>query len=218
MGKHRNTPEHEEEQTQAPSKSVAGFLSRSDEKRIIGRIQKGEEEAFEELVEAYKQKAYYVALGFTNKNKEDALDLSQDAFVKAFKAIRTFNINEPFFPWFYKILRNHCLNYIKKNQRFRKESLDELQEENHTQTRDEKQPTPDERAQADDVSAILWQAIETLKPDFREIITLKHFHNLSYQEIAQALGIPIGTVMSRLYNARQELKDKVKSMGINRSV
>ena len=61
-----------------------------------------------------------------------------------------------------------------------------------------------------DMNLRLWKAIETLKPDFREIITLKHYHGLSYKEIAEALNIPIGTVMSRLFNARQELKDIVE--------
>ena len=98
------------------------FLTPEEEKEIIRRVQNGDVPAFEDLVNAYKQKAYYVALGFVG-NHEDALDLSQDAFVKAFKAIKTFDLNSPLFPWFYKFIKYHCLNYIKKNQRIRNDSI-----------------------------------------------------------------------------------------------
>jgi RNA polymerase sigma-70 factor (ECF subfamily) len=186
------------------------FLSPEEEKEIIRRVQYGEVAAFEDLVNAYKQKAYYVALGFVG-NHEDALDLSQDAFVKAFKAIKTFDLNSPFFPWFYKIIKNHCLNYIKKNQRVRNDSLEELEEETFAQFEDDK-PTPRDQYEESETRINLWRAIDRLKPDFREIIIMKHFHNLSYKEIAEALNIPIGTVMSRLFNARQELRELMKEI------
>jgi RNA polymerase sigma-70 factor (ECF subfamily) len=186
------------------------FLSPEEEKEIIRRVQYGEVAAFEDLVNAYKQKAYYVALGFVG-NHEDALDLSQDAFVKAFKAIKTFDLNSPFFPWFYKIIKNHCLNYIKKNQRVRNDSLEELEEETFAQFEDDK-PTPRDTYEESETRINLWRAIDRLKPDFREIIIMKHFHNLSYKEIAEALNIPIGTVMSRLFNARQELRELMKEI------
>ncbi len=186
------------------------FLSPEEEKEIIRRVQYGEVAAFEDLVNAYKQKAYYVALGFVG-NHEDALDLSQDAFVKAFKAIKTFDLNSPFFPWFYKIIKNHCLNYIKKNQRVRNDSLEELEDETFAQFEDDK-PTPRDMYEESETRINLWRAIDRLKPDFREIIIMKHFHNLSYKEIAEALNIPIGTVMSRLFNARQELRELMKEI------
>lgn len=205
MSKDKPTSTAKTERTTEPNSQ---FLSSEQEKSIIRRVQQGDTTAFEELANAYKQKAYYVALNLV-KNHEDALDLSQDAFVKAFKAIKSFDINAMFFPWFYKIIRNHCLNHIKKNQRIRNDSLEEMEEETYVQFEDNK-PKPREQYQTDETCAQLWDAIEKLKPDFREIITLKHFHNLSYKEIAEALDIPIGTVMSRLFNARQELRDLVK--------
>lgn len=182
------------------------FLTPEEEREVIRRVQEGDRKAFEELVNAYKRKAYYVAIGFVN-NHEDALDLSQDAFVKAFKAIKTFDLNSPFFPWFYKIIKNHCLNYIKKSARARNDSLEELEEEQYMQFHDER-PCPGEQFVQSQERELLWEAIHRLKPDFREIIIMKHFHSLSYKEIASALDIPIGTVMSRLFNARQELRVK----------
>jgi DNA-directed RNA polymerase sigma subunit (sigma70/sigma32) len=122
------TEEAEEPRQALVDETAQRFLSPEEEKEIIRKVQYGDVAAFEDLVNAYKQKAYYVALGFVG-NHEDALDLSQDAFVKAFKAIKTFDLNSPFFPWFYKIIKNHCLNYIKKNQRVRNDSLEEMEEE-----------------------------------------------------------------------------------------
>ncbi len=217
--KNMDTEEREQEVEEAEEPQAAAapvdenvqrFLSPEEEKNIIRRVQQGEVSAFEDLVNAYKQKAYYVALGFVG-NHEDALDLSQDAFVKAFKAIKTFDLNSPFFPWFYKIIKNHCLNYIKKNQRVRNDSLEELEEETFAQFEDEK-PTPRDQYEESETRINLWRAIDRLKPDFREIIIMKHFHNLSYKEIAEALNIPIGTVMSRLFNARQELRELMKEL------
>jgi RNA polymerase sigma-70 factor (ECF subfamily) len=197
-------------ETVVATDEVQRFLSPEEEKSIIRRVQDGDVAAFEDLVNAYKQKAYYVALGFVG-NHEDALDLSQDAFVKAFKAIKTFDLNSPFFPWFYKIIKNHCLNYIKKNQRVRNDSLEELEEETFAQFEDDR-PDPRDMYADSETRTQLWRAIDKLKPDFREIIIMKHFHNLSYKEIAEALDIPIGTVMSRLFNARQELRELMKEI------
>jgi RNA polymerase sigma-70 factor, ECF subfamily len=207
-----NENEEKEETTPAVALTEAQrFLSPEEEKSIIREVQEGNVAAFEDLVNAYKQKAYYVALGFVG-NHEDALDLSQDAFVKAFKAIKTFDLNSPFFPWFYKIIKNHCLNYIKKNQRVRNDSLEELEEETFAQFEDTNRPDPRDSYADSETRHLLWRAIDRLKPDFREIIIMKHFHNLSYKEIAEALDIPIGTVMSRLFNARQELRELMKEI------
>ena len=194
-----------------PSEEEQRFLTAEEEREIIRRVQQGDRAAFEQLVAAYEQKAYYTALQFVN-NPEDAKDLSQDCFVKAYKAIKTFDINSPFFPWFYKIIKNHCLNFLKKNQRVRSDYMSQMEEDNHQQFEDSRQPTPSDWFVNDDVRHKLWQAIERLKPDFREIIVMKHFHNLSYKEIAVALQIPIGTVMSRLFNARQELREKYEEV------
>jgi RNA polymerase sigma-70 factor (ECF subfamily) len=190
------------------------FLSPEEEREIIRRVQEGDTNAFEKLVQAYSQKAYFVALGYVN-NHDEAVDLSQDAFVKAFKAIKSFDLNSPFFPWFYKIIKNHCLNQIKKSQRSRHESLEQLKEEKGSDFPDDRR-NPRELYSDEETRIKLWQSIELLKPDFREIIIMKHFHNLSYKEIAETLDIPIGTVMSRLFNARQELREKfLEALGEN---
>jgi len=185
------------------------FLEPEKEREIIRRVQAGDSNAFDDIVNAYQRKAYYVASQFVN-NHEDAMDLAQDAFVKAFKAINSFNINSPFFPWFYKIIKNHCLNYIKKSGRVRNDSLEELEEDQFMQFKEER-ADPRTQYAGDEERQQLWEALWRMwmtKPDFAEIISLKHFHNSSYKEIAAVLDIPIGTVMSRLFNARQDLRER----------
>lgn len=191
------------EETETP------FLDPEKEREIIRRVQAGDSNAFDDIVNAYQRKAYYVASQFVT-NHEDAMDMAQDSFVKAFKAINSFNINSPFYPWFYKIIKNHCLNQIKKNGRVRNDSLEELEEDQFMQFKEER-ADPRTQYAGDEERQQLWEALWRMwmtKPDFAEIISLKHFHNSSYKEIAAVLDIPIGTVMSRLFNARQDLRER----------
>jgi RNA polymerase sigma-70 factor (ECF subfamily) len=186
-------------------------LAPEDESALIRQAQGGDSAAFEALVKAYMKRAYYVALGLVG-NHEDALDCSQEAFVKAYRALSRFRPEAPFFPWLYRITRNHCLNHLKKERRRRGLSLEQLREEKGVEF---PCPRPDPRAVAmrSERDRALWRAIEGLKPDFREIILMRHFHQLAYKEIAQALEIPIGTVMSRLYGARRALGKTLERRG-----
>ena len=86
------------------------------EREIIEVVQKGDKEAYQEIVVRYMQSAYYVALAYVH-NQQDALDISQDAFIRAFRRIKKFDTDKPFFPWFYKILKNLCIDYFKRRQR-----------------------------------------------------------------------------------------------------
>lgn len=179
-----------------------------DEHELIERLKKGSKEAFEPLVQHYKKKAYAVALGFV-RNPDDALELSQTAFIKAFRSIRRFDNSKSFFPWFYSILRNTCLNHIK-SKKIRKEEFLEDMPEGTQETVFVEESNPEESYRQTELRRIMAKAILKLKPKDREIILLQHFHGLSYTEIAQALDIPLGTVMSRLFNARSALRKQLE--------
>ena len=173
------------------------------EKEVIHRWQNGDRQAFETLVRRYMYDAYVIAMGFT-RNAEDARDLSQDAFIKAFEARAQFKPEKPFYPWFYRILKNHCLNFVQRGAR-RSEPLfhdDESQQERFAANG----PSPHEKLERKERKQMLWRAIEKLSFEHREVITLKNFKGYTYEEIAEVLDIPIGTVMSRLYYARKMLK------------
>ena len=188
-------------------------MSLTDEGSIIERCKKGDREAFASIVQHYMKPAYYVALGYVGK-PDDALDLSQDAFVNAFRHIRRFDSSKSFFPWFYSILKNLCMNHLNRIRRRREDSIDEMAEEEGQVCIPIETVSPEESVVRKELEVKIGQALQRLRPREREIIILQHFQDYSYQEIADLLGIPIGTVMSRLYSARQSLKRELEKMGV----
>ncbi len=170
---------------------------------LASRAKRGDMAAFGELVERYKERAYMIALGFVG-NPDDAMDLSQEAFVKAFKAMRTFRDGSSFYPWFYAVLRNTCFNFLRRRKTRKESSLDAAQEFGFDVA--DRAPDPSESLERKEMRALVRQEIGKLSAVHREILLLRHFEHLSYKEMSAVLDCPIGTVMSRLYAARQALK------------
>jgi RNA polymerase sigma-70 factor (ECF subfamily) len=179
----------------------------AEERETILACQAGNKKAYRYIVEKYKTRAYYAALMYT-KNREDALDLSQEAFYRAYKAIKRFDTSRNFYTWFYKILKNICLNFIQF-KKVRANSSDEF-DETTMQPVDSSISRPDEIFEKSEQSEYIWRAIDSLNDNDREIIILKEFDDMSYQEIADTLNIPIGSVMSRLFYARKKLLKKLE--------
>ncbi len=163
----------------------------------------GDQKAFEEIVRASMKKAYAMALGLVG-NVEDARDLSQEAFMAAHRARGSFDPERPFFPWFYRILRNRCLNFIRTRSKRGEISMDVLVEKECGR------PRPDTVVMNREDSNALWKALFGLSEEHREIIVLRNFQGLSYRELSEALGISEGTVMSRLFYARKALYEALK--------
>lgn len=173
------------------------------ERHAIIACQRGSREAFGIVVSTYMRRAYRAAIGLVG-NREDAMDLSQEAFVKAFRAIRRFDPDRPFYPWFLRILRNCCYDWLrKKRARPASDYLDALPGG---------AAGPEVLAHRDEKKVAVWNAIRRLGDRDREIIVLRHFQHLSYKEIAETLGIPEGTVMSRLFTARSRLREELKDL------
>jgi RNA polymerase sigma-70 factor (ECF subfamily) len=189
-------------------------MTTSDEVSAIERCKGGDREAFALIVQKYMKPAYYVALGYVGV-PEDAMDLSQDAFVNAFRHIRRFDSSKNFFPWFYSILKNLCMNHLNRVRRRRERSIDEMEEEEGQIPIPVKTVSPEKYVVGRDLEVKLGQALRRLRPKEREIIILQHFQDFSYQEIADLLGVPIGTVMSRLYGARQALRRELERKGVH---
>jgi len=178
-----------------------------DEFELIQRCQRGETQAFGILVQQHMKSAYFIALGLVGSH-ETALDLSQEAFVRAFRSIQKFDPQRKFFTWFYQILRNLCFNSIRNKAR-QAAPFSEIGTNQINQIIDSSQ-NADENLERDELKEILWQALNSLKPHEKEIIVLKDFQDLSYKEIATILQCPVGTVMSRLFAARKTLKTKLE--------
>jgi len=172
----------------------------------VKRVLKGEKKAYEVIVKKYMKRAYFIALGFTG-NHQDALDLSQEAFIKAYRSLRKFNLSMPFYPWFYTILKNLCLNFIKKNKEISTVPL-KIEDEREL----DKSLGPLNDVQKKQTKKIIWRAISELPVKEREIILLRYFQELSYEEISKLIGCPSGTVMSRLYYAKKKLRENLKDI------
>jgi RNA polymerase sigma-70 factor (ECF subfamily) len=171
---------------------------------LAERARRGDTEAFGELVERYKRRAYYAALGLVGSH-EDALDLSQEAFARAFRARRRLDPERPFYAWLYQILRRLCFNHYR-DLRTRRRRLEQATPWLVTQAAGRAaEASPVRRIELEELRDRVRDAIEELSEFEREVLVLREFEGLKYREIADLLGIPIGTVMSRLYTARRHL-------------
>lgn len=186
--------------------------SPAEEADLLRRASAGEKDAYGQIVEFHRERLYAAAFRAV-RNHEDARDLSQEAFVNAFRNLHRFDLSRPFYPWLARILRNLCIDHLRRERPGRQLSYDQMLEEQHVPEESfldapGAAPAADvrERIHAQQQAAFLRTAIAGLKPEFREIIMMYHFEEMKYQEIADALDIPIGTVMSRLFHARRALK------------
>lgn len=179
-------------------------LDDNDERMLVGRVRRGDTAAFGTLVECTMRRAYRVALGLVGRH-EDALDLSQEAFARAFRARRTLDPSRPFFPWYYQILRRLCFNFLRdrKSRRARLDGAAPWLVEDAACRQSASRP--DRAAELAALREKLQQAVEELSEREREIFVLRELEGLRYAEMAALLDIPIGTVMSRLYAARRRL-------------
>jgi RNA polymerase sigma-70 factor (ECF subfamily) len=166
-----------------------------DDEIAIEKCKNGDREAFRHLVERYQRQAVSHATAILG-GREDAPDAAQEAFIDAFRALKQFDNSRPFYPWFYVLLRNRCFKMSARKRET--ESLDETVI-----------VAPNSPAQSEDIHA-LENALRSLDRDDREIVTLKYFDGLDYNELAERLQIPKGTVMSRLFHARRKLQAKLE--------
>jgi RNA polymerase sigma-70 factor (ECF subfamily) len=173
------------------------------EAELIRRSLDGDAEAYGELVAAHQRVLYNVALRMTG-NREDAQDVTQIAFIKAYQKLATFDRGRKFFSWVYRILWNETLNLVQRRPRH--EALDE--------ETPAAQPSPERESEEREISARIHEAIEELPPDYRQVILLRHFAQLSYQEMSRVIELPEKTVKSRLFTARRLLGSILERKGV----
>ncbi|WP_423925445.1 RNA polymerase sigma factor [Candidatus Palauibacter sp.] len=179
------------------------------DRTLVLRAQSGERAAFGELVTRYMQRAYYTALGLVG-NHADALDLSQEAFARAFRARATIDAERPFFPWLYQIIRRLCFNHTR-DQRSCRQKLEKVGSWLADTTMGAQPLSPEKAVERAELRDRVAAAIERLAEREREALVLREFEGLRYREIAELLGIPIGTVRSRLYRARRSLAREIET-------
>jgi len=181
-------------------------LTREEESRIVQKVIKGDVNAFETLVLAYEKNVYNIALRMTG-NSEDASDMTQEAFIKAYNSLQSFRGDSKFSVWLYRIATNVCLDFLRSKSRRPTVSLsveDNEGDEVQLDVADESQ-SPELLLDRQMTRESVRRGLETLSPEYRQILLLREIQGLSYEEISQVLGLEAGTVKSRIFRARKKL-------------
>ena len=182
-------------------------MTRDKELDIINEILSGDTDAFEILVEETQSKVYSLALRMTN-NQEDARDMAQEAFIRAFNSLSSFRGDSRFSVWMYRLTSNICLDFLRQKKR---KPADSLTMDINDDEQDKQFEIPDIRYNPEtelerrELRVLINQGLLELSPDYRQILILREINGLSYEEIADVLKLEPGTVKSRIFRARKKL-------------
>lgn len=179
---------------------------------IVQRVQAGEVDAFDQLILKYRERLFAIIYNLT-ANREDAADLTQDTFIKAFQSISRFKGKSSFFTWIYRIAVNTTYTYLRRNRLRRFFSFetinDELAPDEIVEALTAKSNLPREGAMRE-LQEKLNEALQTLSLKHRTVVVLFEIESLSHQEIAEVMNCSVGTVRSRLHYAKQQLQAKLQ--------
>jgi RNA polymerase sigma-70 factor (ECF subfamily) len=182
--------------------------NREIDAKIVMAIRGGDAGAYRELVEKYQSRIYAMVCGMV-RDREEAHDLTQDAFVKAFKNLDRFRLEASFYTWLYRIASNLSIDWLRKQKRRKHDEFDESKAaRDSTGVIDPvyQKHSPAKEMERSQLKERIFDAMETLSPEHRQIVLLREVEGYSYAEIADVMGIPEGTVMSRLFYARRKLQ------------
>src|SRR6266480_417247 len=180
---------------------------------LVRRCQAGDTEAFDELVTRYRTRVFSMIYNMVH-SEQDAWDLAQDSFLKAWKSIKRFRGRSAFYTWIYRIVMNVTIDWLRKKQvkgagaEF-DDAIQLRQVDPASKTIPKTEALPYEMMERDEIRSRIEQAIAQLSPEQRAVILMKELEDMQYHEIAEALGCSIGTVMSRLFYARKKLLNRL---------
>lgn len=185
------------------------MLLASDDDRLVTQCRAGDEVAFRQLVQRYQRKVYGVALGML-RDAEDAMDLTQEAFVKVYKHIDRFKGGSSFYTWLYRIVVNLCIDHLRRAGRYRVVEYDDARVR-EPDGQDDIVPTtfdlhPERVAGRRELQQWVGEALENLSPNHRAVILMREVEGLSYTEMAKVMNCSKGTIMSRLFHARRNMQ------------
>jgi len=183
---------------------------------LVKQCQAGNTEAFDQLVTRYRTRVFAMIYNMVH-NEQDAWDLAQDSFVKAWKSIGRFRGRSSFYTWIYLIVMNVTIDWLRKKQvkgagaEFN-DAIQLREIEPASRTVPKADPLPHERMERSEIRARIDYAIAQISPEHRAVILMKEIEEMQYHEIAEALGCSIGTVMSRLFYARKKLQNLLRDV------
>lgn len=187
----------------------------TDDIELVKRCQHGDTRAFNELVTKYRGKAYAMIYNMV-RNEQDAWDLAQDGFLKAWKSIANFRGQSAFYTWLYRIMTNVTIDWLRKKQIEGGTEFDDTLElkniEPGSSTVPRAEPLPDEKLEHVEIRKRIDAALEKLSAEHRAVIVMKEIDGMQYNEIADAIGCSLGTVMSRLFYARKKLQTLLRDV------
>ncbi len=197
-----------------PSNSDEGPLSREAVAHLVERAKGGDEDAFGELVQAFHGRVYGVIYRMVN-NAEDAKELAQQAWVKAWQRLESYKGDAQFFTWMYRIAVNSVLDQARRSARRKEVSLDETPERDPRPAAEWQPPDdgrPDRGLEREEIRRAFDAALESLSPEHRMALILREVEGMSYREIGQAMKCRAGTVMSRIFYARRQVQERMKGV------
>lgn len=187
--------------------------NRDIDQALVERVQRGDKKAFDTLVLKYQQKVANL-IGRYVRDPSEVLDVTQEAFIKAYRALPNFRGDSAFYTWLYRVAINTAKNHLAAMSR--RPPQDDIEAETAEQTdagaRLKEQDTPEHLAMQAEIAATIKKAVEELPEELRTAITLRELEGMSYDEIAQAMDCPIGTVRSRIFRAREAIDNKLKPL------
>ena len=180
---------------------------------LVERVQRGEKQAFDILVRKYQHKLVKLILRYVH-DPDEVMDVTQEAFIKAYRALPGFRGDSAFYTWLYRIAINTAKNHLISQGR--RPPDDDINVEDAEQMEADsglkEYATPEHLLAKDQIESTVFEAIEHLPDDLRTAITLRELEGLSYEEIAEAMGCPVGTVRSRIFRAREVIHNKLKPL------
>lgn len=188
-------------------------MERSD-RELVRQSRQGDKEAFRELVERYQRKVLAVAMGMVH-NRDDALELAQETFVKAYENLEGFKGESSFYTWLYRIVVNLGIDFRRRERRHGTISLADRPgggEDLEARLPAQRLADPYQQTRSREIGSRMQEAIDDLTPDHRAVILLREVEGLSYDDISRVMQCSKGTVMSRLHYARKKLQDKLKDL------
>ena len=188
-------------------------MSNSTDAELVERVQNGDKRAFDLLVSKYQSKIF-VIIGRFISDQAEVYDVAQDTFIKAYRALPNFRGDSQFYTWIYRIAINTAKNYLTaKGRRPPATDIDSQDAENYGISASLKEnASPEKLMMRDELKKVIFDTIDSLPDDLKTAITLREMEGLSYEEIAESMGCPVGTVRSRIFRAREAIDENIKPL------